>query len=117
MATIPEALRKQVLTRLFSPTEGAGFSLTRTHINSSDYSNNHYTYVEEGDKDLSTFSIYEDMKGFSGEENDQVRGIELVEPGYDIIPMILEASEVPDSDFKHKYWEFLNFEGESELPL
>ena len=49
---------------LFSPTEGAGFSLTRTHINSSDYANNHYTYVEENDEDLSTFSIQEDLKGF-----------------------------------------------------
>ncbi|MGB5419542.1 MAG: hypothetical protein WBN21_11990, partial [Algibacter sp.] len=56
LATIPVALRKEVLTNLFSPTKGAGFSLTRTHINSSDYSNNHYTYVEDGDEDLSTFS-------------------------------------------------------------
>ena len=87
LATIPETVRKKVLTRLFSPTEGAGFSLTRTHINSSDYSNGHYTYVDSGDTSLSTFSIHEDMKGFTGEENDQVRGIELTEPNYDIIPM------------------------------
>ena len=100
LATIPVESRKQVLTKLFSPTEGAGFTLTRTHINSSDYSNNHYTYIKEGDKDLSTFSIHEDMKGFSGDENDQVRGIELVEPSYDIIPMILEASKIPGADFK-----------------
>ena len=99
LATIPADLRHEVLTRLFSPTEGAGFTLTRTHINSSDYSNNHYTYVEAGDEDLSTFSVYEDMKGFTGDENDQVRGIELVEPGYDIIPMILEASDIPGADF------------------
>lgn len=100
LATIPEDTRKEVLTNIFSPTEGAGFSLTRTHINSSDYSNGHYTYVEDGDEDLSTFSIYEDMKGFSGDENDQVRGIELVTPTYDIIPMILEATKIPDADFK-----------------
>ncbi len=100
LATIPIESRKRVLTRLFSPTEGAGFTLTRTHINSSDYSNNHYTYIEEGDEDLSTFSIHEDMKGFTGEENDQVRGIELIEPSYDIIPMILEASNIPGADFK-----------------
>ena len=92
LATIPADLRHEVLNRLFNPIEGAGFTLTRTHINSSDYSNNHYTYVAQGDEDLSTFSVHEDMKGFTGEENDQVRGIELVEPGYDIIPMILEAS-------------------------
>jgi len=100
LATIPVESRKRVLTRLFSPSEGAGFTLTRTHINSSDYSNNHYTYIEEGDEDLSTFSIHEDMKGFTGEENDQVRGIELIEPGYDLIPMILEASNIPGADFK-----------------
>ena len=61
LATIPVATRKNVLTKMFSPTEGAGFTLTRTHINSSDYSNNHYTYIEEGDEDLSTFSINEDI--------------------------------------------------------
>lgn len=99
LATIPVDLRKEVLTRLFSPTEGAGFTLTRTHINSCDYSNNHYTYIEEDDEDLSTFSIYEDIKGFSGEENDQVAGIELTDPDYDIIPMILEASAVPGAQF------------------
>tara|TARA_R110002126_G_scaffold181187_4_gene330039 strand:+ start:48223 stop:49839 length:1617 start_codon:yes stop_codon:yes gene_type:complete len=100
LATIPVALRKDVLTKLFSPTEGAGFSLTRTHINSSDYANNHYTYVEEGDENLSTFSIKEDLKGFSGDENEQVKNIALVEPNYDIIPMILEASKIPGADFK-----------------
>ncbi|WP_111708556.1 glycoside hydrolase family 30 protein [Lutibacter citreus] len=99
LATIPKTLRKEVLTRLFSPTEGAGFSLTRTHINSSDYSNSHYTYVKSGDTSLSTFSINEDMKGFTGKENDQVRGIELIEPNYDIIPMILEAKSIKGADF------------------
>ncbi|WP_340155161.1 glycoside hydrolase family 30 protein [uncultured Winogradskyella sp.] len=100
LATIPVESRKNVLTKLFSPTEGAGFTLTRTHINSSDYSNTHYTYIEDGDEDLSTFSIHEDMKGFSGDENDQVKNIELIEPGYDLIPMILEASNIPGADFK-----------------
>ncbi|GAA4270666.1 glycoside hydrolase family 30 protein [Hyunsoonleella aestuarii] len=100
LATIPESRRKEVLIKLFSPTEGAGFSLTRTHINSSDYSNGHYTYVDEGDESLSSFSIREDLKGFTGNENDQVRGVELIEPGYDIIPMILEASKVPGAEFK-----------------
>ncbi|MBT8191662.1 MAG: hypothetical protein KJO29_14620 [Bacteroidia bacterium] len=100
LATIPVDLRKEVLTKLFSPEKGAGFSLTRTHINSSDYSNGHYTYVEEGDATLSTFSVHEDMKGFTGDENNQVRHIELIEPGYDIIPMILEASSIPGANFK-----------------
>ncbi|WP_298497828.1 glycoside hydrolase family 30 protein [uncultured Algibacter sp.] len=99
LATIPVNLRKEVLTKLFSPTEGAGFTLTRTHINSSDYSNNHYTYVEDGDEDLSTFSVFQDKRGFTGDENNQVSGIELVEPNYDIIPMILEANSIPGASF------------------
>ncbi|MFK7784564.1 MAG: glycoside hydrolase family 30 beta sandwich domain-containing protein [Crocinitomicaceae bacterium] len=100
LATIPEALRKEVLTKLFSPSDGAGFSLTRTHINSSDYSNNHYTYVKESDTELASFSIYEDMKGFTGDENDQVNGIALVEANYDLIPMIKEAQNIHGADFK-----------------
>lgn len=100
LATIPDALRKEVLIRLFSPTDGAGFSLTRTHINSSDYSNNHYTYIDSGDISLSTFSVNEDLKGFTGKENEQVRGIELVTPDYDLIPMILEAQNIEGADFK-----------------
>jgi glucosylceramidase len=99
LATIPPEARRKVLTRLFSPTQGAGFTLTRTHINSSDYSNNHYSYVEDGDEDLSSFSIREDMKGFSGNENDQVRGIALEDPSYDLVPMILEAQSIPGADF------------------
>ncbi len=100
LATVPESTRKEVLKRLFSPSEGAGFSLTRTHINSSDYSNNHYTYVKEGDTALASFSIYEDMKGFTGEENEQVKGVELVEASYDLIPMIREAQNIHGADFK-----------------
>lgn len=99
LATIPVELRKEVLTKLFSPTKGAGFSLTRTHINSSDYANNHYTYVEDGDEDLSTFSITEDLKGFSGDENEQVKNVVLETPNYDIIPMIKEASEIEGAQF------------------
>lgn len=100
LATIPVKTRKQVLTKLFSPTDGAGFSLTRTHINSSDYANNHYSYVKEGNESLSTFSVYEDLKGFTGDENNQVKGIKLEDSSYDLIPMILEASNIPGADFK-----------------
>ena len=40
------------------------------------------------------------MKGFKGDENEQVIDIELIEPNYDIIPMILEASNIPEANFK-----------------
>lgn len=100
LATLPTEDRLAVMTQLFSPTEGAGFSLTRTHINSSDYANGHYSYVEDQDEDLSSFSINEDLKGFSGDENDQVSGIPLATPNYDLIPMIQEAQNIPGANFK-----------------
>ncbi len=100
LATLPIEKRQEVIKKLFSPSDGAGFSLTRTHINSCDYSNMHYTYVDEGDVHLKSFSIQEDLKGFNGNENDQVENIRLVDSAYDLIPMILEASSVKDADFK-----------------
>lgn len=100
LATVPGETRKEVLTKLFSPKEGAGFTLTRTHINSCDYSNGHYTYIEDGDLELASFSINEDKKGFSGNENAQVQGVELVDSTYDLIPMILEAQSIPGADFR-----------------
>ena len=100
LAAIPKAKRTAVLTKLFDPIQGAGFSLTRTHINSSDYSNNHYTYVEDGDMSLSSFSVYEDKKGFSGDENEQVQGVTLEDPSYDLIPMIKEAQSISGANFK-----------------
>jgi len=100
LASIPKEKRKEVLTRLFDPINGAGFSLTRTHINSSDYSNNHYTYVDDGDEDLSSFSIYQDKRGFTGNENKQVQGVKLEDASYDLIPMIKEAQRISGADFK-----------------
>ena len=49
LACLPEALRSEILVRLFDPKAGMGFTLTRTHINSCDYSLRHYSYVEPGD--------------------------------------------------------------------
>ena len=99
LAAIPVAKRKEVLTQLFHPTLGAGFTLTRTHINSSDYSNKHYTYLDQGDTTLQSFSIDQDRQGFSGEENDQVRNIALEDSTYDLLPMILEAQQVEGAQF------------------
>ncbi|RKD90937.1 glycoside hydrolase family 30 protein [Mangrovibacterium diazotrophicum] len=42
--------------------EGIDYSLMRTHINSCDFSSASYTYIEEGDKDLKTFSIEHDQQ-------------------------------------------------------
>jgi len=66
--------RKKIIDAYFSES-GANYSLTRTHINSCDFSLKHYAYaMVDGDKDLKSFSIDEDKN--------------------DIIPMILEAKQL-----------------------
>lgn len=71
--------RKKVLDAYFSEA-GANYSLTRTHINSCDFSLKQYAYaMVEGDKNLDNFSIEEDKN--------------------DIIPMILEAKLISKEGF------------------
>ena len=72
--------RKKVIDAYFGE-EGARYSLTRTHMNSCDFSLGQYSYApEEDDMELASFSIKEDMD--------------------DIIPMIKEAQEVSRDGFK-----------------
>lgn len=75
-----EANRKKVIEAYFGD-EGAKYSLTRTHMNSCDFSLTNYSYAPvEGDNDLLYFSIEEDRE--------------------DIIPFIKEAMEVSSEGFK-----------------
>ena len=46
----------------YSIDKGIGYSLARTIIHSCDFSTNSYTYVEEGDTELKTFSIEHDRQ-------------------------------------------------------
>jgi len=46
----------------YSVDKGIGYSLARTIIHSCDFSSASYTYVEEGDSELKTFSIEHDKK-------------------------------------------------------
>jgi glucosylceramidase len=46
----------------FSVDKGIGYTLARTIIHSCDFSSGSYTYIEEGDEDLSTFSIDHDKE-------------------------------------------------------
>lgn len=46
----------------FSPEKGIGYTLARTIIHSCDFSSASYTYVEEGDVELKTFSIEHDKQ-------------------------------------------------------
>ncbi len=74
------ANRKKILEAYFGEN-GAKYSLTRTHINSCDFSLGNYSYAPvENDKDLIHFSIKEDMD--------------------DLIPMIKEAMAISQDGFK-----------------
>nr|WP_299389352.1 glycoside hydrolase family 30 protein [Allomuricauda sp.] len=72
--------RKKILEAYFGP-EGACYSLTRTHMNSCDFSLGNYSYAPvENDRELQHFSIERDKNG--------------------IIPMIKEAMSASEEGFK-----------------
>jgi glucosylceramidase len=57
LSRIPPEERARVIRSYYHPEEGIGYTMGRTPINSCDFSLGNYTYVEEGDKELRTFSI------------------------------------------------------------
>jgi glucosylceramidase len=58
-----DAARQAELLRAYYDTEqGIGYTLARTTIHSSDFASGSYTYIEEGDDRLETFSIEHDRK-------------------------------------------------------
>ncbi len=59
-AQLPNDKKMEFLADYFSKEKGIGYSLIRTNIHSCDFSSASYTYVAEGDKDLTTFSIDHD---------------------------------------------------------
>lgn len=54
--------QQEVLDAYFSKDKGIGYNIIRTHIHSCDFSSESYTYVQDGDTALSTFSIDHDKK-------------------------------------------------------
>lgn len=50
------------LESYFSKDKGIGYTLVRTIIHSCDFSTESYTYIEEGDESLESFSIERDLK-------------------------------------------------------
>ena len=72
--------RKKIIDAYFSRV-GANYSLTRTHMNSCDFSLSNYSYTPvEGDKELKHFTIKEDIE--------------------DLIPMIKDAMKTSEDGFK-----------------
>lgn len=54
--------KQEELIKAYYGSEGIDYSLMRTTIHSCDFSSESYTYIEEGDKELTTFSIDRDKK-------------------------------------------------------
>lgn len=61
-AKLPKAKQQEFLTAYYDKEKGIGYSLLRTTIHSSDFSSESYTYIEEGDKELKSFSIVHDQQ-------------------------------------------------------
>lgn len=61
-AKLPEDKQQELLDAYYDQENGIGYSLARTNIHSCDFSSASYTYVEEDDKTLSTFSIEHDQE-------------------------------------------------------
>lgn len=76
--------RERILKLYFDPEEGIGYNAGRVHINSCDFSLGNYTYVEEGDETLATFSIEHDRAS--------------------ILPMIKEAMQYGEIELLASPW-------------
>jgi glucosylceramidase len=59
-AKIPSGKQAEFLQSYFSLDKGIGYSLVRTNIHSCDFSSGSYTYVQDNDKSLKTFSVSHD---------------------------------------------------------
>ena len=73
-ARMSATAQEKILSLYFSPTEGLRYRLGRVAIHSCDFALGNYTYVDEGDTTLSTFSIDREKQW--------------------VIPMIQKAEEV-----------------------
>ena len=61
-AKLPQDKQAELLRAYYDPEDGIAYSLARTTIHSADFSSGSYTYIEEGDKELNTFSIEHDRQ-------------------------------------------------------
>jgi len=61
-AKLPADKQNEMLKAYYDRDAGIGYSLARTTIHSSDFGSGSHTYIEEGDKSLSTFSIDHDRE-------------------------------------------------------
>lgn len=57
---LPEASQEELLSAYFDLQTGIGYTLARTPIGSCDFSSETHAYVQEGDRELKTFSLRHD---------------------------------------------------------
>ncbi len=100
LAHLESEHRQEVMQKIYG-TDGANFSLTRTHIASCDFSvEGKYSYAEQpGDTALTSFTIAEDTEGFPVSKYPGIK-----DEKYDLLPMIQEALKIKqdqqDSDLR-----------------
>ena len=61
-AKLPAARQDELIAAYYSTDRGIGYTLGRTNIHSCDFSSESYTYVTEGDKELTSFSVAHDLR-------------------------------------------------------
>lgn len=61
-AKMPGNKQRDFLKAYYDKTNGIGYSIIRTNMNSCDFGSDSYTYVKDGDKGLKTFNIDHDRK-------------------------------------------------------
>lgn len=61
-AKLPAAKQAEFLEAYYGKQKGIGYTLARTNIHSCDFSSGSYTYIDEGDAELRSFSVKHDMQ-------------------------------------------------------
>jgi glucosylceramidase len=61
-AKLPAAKQRELLDAYYDREKGIGYTLGRTNIHSCDFSSASYTYVDEGDRALASFSVAHDRQ-------------------------------------------------------
>lgn len=61
-AKLPKPAQDSILDAYYDPVRGIGYTFGRTNINSCDFSSGSYTYVDDNDSSLRSFSISHDLR-------------------------------------------------------
>jgi glucosylceramidase len=61
-AKLPKDKQQEFLQAYFDKEKGIGYTLARTNIHSCDFSSDMYTYVKEGDAELTSFNVNHDKQ-------------------------------------------------------